>query len=97
MAQLITGPSATSWGMVPGAEEYWVMTGFTTADVVDIMAHPVPFTLVIHSILEDEGLLQVLNVTSEIDPQGGRRIFFTVKNVGKVSMGYVVNTMILRG
>jgi hypothetical protein len=92
MAQLIAGPSgywASAYGMPPNAEHQWVMWGFQVGDVVDVMAHP-------FWVAGIERRVQVTDVSSEVDGNGGRRIFFTVRNVGSTWLNYIVDTMILR-
>jgi hypothetical protein len=63
--------------MPPGSTHSWVMWGFNYGDSVNVTAQPV------QSLNQGgpEYILAVENVRMQTDP-GGRRLFFTVRNVG---------------
>ncbi len=87
MATVTYGPHGTSANnLQPGAEENWVLWGFSWADVVEITAHP--FVLV----GGQDRKLTVKNIEVEASPDGSRRIFFTVRNTGTISINYSVRT-----
>jgi hypothetical protein len=68
----------------PGAAHGWIMWGFNYGDSVNVTAQPV------QSVNEGgpEHILAVENVRMQTDP-GGRRLFFTVRNVGNTDVpGY---------
>lgn len=72
-------------GLVPGAEHYWTMWGFSYGEVVGVTVAP------LNSSAGDQQLM-VKDVQSEADPAGGRRLFFTVRNTGSVrAIGYGMN------
>jgi hypothetical protein len=81
----------TSWvdagdvGLQPGQQHYWIMWGFDYTDAVAVTPAP------LNSFAGDQ-ILQVTDVRSEADPEGGRRLFFTVQNTGPVrALGYGLN------
>jgi len=87
MATVIYGPRATSLNEIPpGAEENWVLWGFDWDSVIEISAHP--FAL----LGGQERLLAVTNIVYEAAPDGSRRMFFTVKNIGNIDLNYWVFT-----
>jgi hypothetical protein len=77
---------AGSWvgsGFDPGVEHYWMTFPAFYDEVVNITAHAV-------QRLERE--LMVKDIRTEVDPQGGRRYFFTVRNTGPNNIpGYTIN------
>ncbi|MDQ1279418.1 MAG: hypothetical protein QG670_680 [Thermoproteota archaeon] len=91
MPTVIYGPSGTSVNFLsPGAEENWVLWGFSWGDVVEISAHPFSW-----SGGQNRKLI-VTNVESEAAPDGSRRIFFTVRNTGSSELNYGVFTSWIR-
>jgi len=67
--------------LYPGQSHYWLMWGFSYGDAVSVSAHPVAGPA-------GERFLAVEDIKIEGDP-GGRRLYFTVKNVGSISIpGY---------
>jgi hypothetical protein len=81
----------TSWvdagetGLLPGQEHYWVMWGFGYGDVIEVTAGP------LNSDAGDQ-ILMIKDVQTEADPNGGRRLFFSVRNTGPVrALGYGLN------
>jgi hypothetical protein len=72
-------------GLLPGAEHNWIMWGFSFTEVVSVTVAP------LNSMNGDQPLM-VLNVQSETDPAGGRRLFFAIRNTGSISvLGYGMN------
>jgi hypothetical protein len=72
-------------GLVPGAEHHWILSGFGYGDAVAVTAAP------LNSDAGDQ-ILMVQDVQSEADPEGGRRLFFTIRNTGPVrAIGYGMN------
>jgi len=72
-------------GLVPGAEHYWILWGFSYGAVVGVTAAP------LNSDAGDQQLM-VKDVQSEADPTGGRRLLFTIRNTGSVrALGYGIN------
>jgi hypothetical protein len=75
-----------SWvgsGFNPGVEHYWIMWPVNYNQVNAVTAHAV-------QRLERE--LMVKDVRTEVDPAGGRRLFFTVRNTGPNNVpGYAMN------
>jgi len=70
-------------GFNPGVEHYW-------------WAIPAPYNATISitacAVQRLERELMVKDVRTEVDPQGGRRYFFTVRNTGPNNIpGYAVN------
>ncbi len=91
MANVIYGPSGFSVNdLPPGAEESWVLWGFSWGDVVEISAHP--FSL---EGGQDRTLI-VKDISYEASPDGSRRIFFTVQNTGNIDLNYGVFTSWIR-
>ncbi len=91
MTTVIYGPSGFSVNdLPPGAQENWVLWGFSWGDVVEITAHPFYLTG------GQDRKLAVLNIESEAAPDGSRRIFFTVKNTGISDLNYGVFTSWIR-
>ncbi len=91
MVTVIYGPTGSSINSIPpGAEENWVLWGFSWGDVVEISAHP--FVLV----GGQDRKLAVTDIMSEAAPDGSRRIFFTVKNTGNSALNYGVFTSWIR-
>jgi hypothetical protein len=87
MATVTYGPSGSSLNdLPPGGAENWVMWGFSWGDVVEITAHPLAW------INGKDRRLAVSNVQSEAAPDGSRRIFFTVTNIGSSDLNYGVFT-----
>jgi hypothetical protein len=67
----------------PGESHNWIMWGFDYGDAVSLSAHPVVGAPV-------ERYLAVENTRIEADPNG-RRLYFTVRNVGQNSVpGYTI-------
>jgi len=69
----------------PGQAHNWTAWGFNYGDAIDVTAHPVV------GAPGAERILEVQNLRAEGDPSGGRRIFYTVRNVGTSSVpGYAI-------
>jgi hypothetical protein len=65
----------------PGETHNWIMWGFNYGDALSLSAHPVTGP-------PEERVLAVENVRIEGDA-GGRRLYYTVRNVGMSSVpGY---------
>ena len=59
--------------LLPGAPHNWIFWGFNYGDVISFSVHP---------LIGGAGqLLAVENVQMETDPSG-RRMFYTIRNVG---------------
>ena len=87
LATVTYGPSGTSVNnLQPGQEENWVLWGFNWSHVVEISAHPFV------NVGGQDRKLAVINIEDEANPDGSRRIFFTVKNTGTSSINYGVRT-----
>jgi hypothetical protein len=72
-------------GLLPGQEHYWTMWGFGFLDVLAVTPAP------LNSDVGDQ-ILMVKDVRSEADSSGGRRLYFTVRNIGPVrAIGYGLN------
>lgn len=72
-------------GLLPGEEHHWIMSGFGYGDAIGITAAP------LNSDAGDQ-ILMVKDIQSEADPNGGRRLFFTIENTGPVrALGYGMN------
>ena len=73
--------STTGNDFYPGQSHSWMMWGFGYGDVVSVTAHPVAGPA-------GDRFLVVEDVKIEGDSTG-RRLYFTVRNVGNISMpGY---------
>jgi hypothetical protein len=94
VAQLISWLQ-TGWigDMAPGDAHSWVAWGgLQPSDVISIMAHPV-----VGNPDAPERVLQVENVRAEGAPDGTRRIYWNVRNVGpNYISGYHKTYMMLR-
>jgi hypothetical protein len=79
----VTGPPLS-----PGQSHSWVYWGYTYGDGLSVTAHPV--------VSQTEAILQVENVQVEGDDAGGRRLYFTVRNVGShFTRGYAISVVIV--
>ncbi len=95
MAQLITWINSGYVGdLAPGQSDYWIAFGggLQPGDVITAMAHPI-----VGDPNAPERIVQVENVQAEGTSDGGRRIFYSVRNAGNVALvGYTVTLMMLR-
>ena len=67
--------------LYPGQSHRWIMWGFNYGDALSVSAHPVAGPA-------GDRYLTVQDIQVEAD-ESGRRFYFTVKNVGSVSIpGY---------
>ena len=95
MAQLIWWLDGSWIGdMLPGDVHGWVAWGggLQAGDVITIMSHPV-----VGNPNQWERILQVENIQAEGTADGGRRIFYWVRNVGGQPIpGYSTTGMMMR-
>ncbi len=69
----------------PGDTHHWMMWGFRYGDAISLTAHAVTGAPV------PERVLQIENVRVGADSGGGRRLYYTIRNVGNSSVpGYAV-------
>jgi hypothetical protein len=91
MTTVIYGPSGFSTNDIyPGQAENWVLWGFGWGDVVEISAHPFSWSG------GNDRTLAVTDIRSEAAPDGSRRMFFTVRNMGNSTLNYGVFTSWIR-
>jgi hypothetical protein len=69
----------------PGEENYHIMWGFDDGDTIGVTVVPL-------STREGDHILQVKDIQSEADPEGGRRFYFTISNTGPTqAAAYTLN------
>ena len=73
----------------PGQSHSWMYWGYAYGDGLSVTAHPV--------VSQTEAVLQVDQVRVQGDDSGGRRLYYTVRNVGThFTRGYAMTIVIVR-